>query len=136
MIIYNSDLRAFLMQGKDVSYAMYVGEAGFLQHLYFGAKLSEADLPFLVAYHGNATCPRSRDFNIDQAHEYTMNECGFYARGDYREPTVIVRRSDGAAMSRLRYIGHEVADGTPVLEGLPCARNGGQTLTITLADDF
>lgn len=29
MIIYNSDLRAFLMQGKDVSYAMYVGEAGF-----------------------------------------------------------------------------------------------------------
>ena len=27
MIIYNSDLRAFLMQGKDVSYAMYVGEA-------------------------------------------------------------------------------------------------------------
>lgn len=136
MIIYNSDLRAFLLQGKDVSYVMYVGEAGFLQHLYFGAKLSEADLPFLVAYHGDATCPRSRDFNIDQAHEYTMNECGFYARGDYREPTVIVRRSDGAAMSRLRYVGYKVADGTAVLEGLPCARNGGQTLTITLADDF
>lgn len=136
MIIYNSDLRAFLLQGKDVSYAMYVGEAGFLQHLYFGKKLSQTDLQFLTAYHGNAVCAKTSDFNIDQAHEFAPTECGFYARGDYREPTIVVRRSDGAAMSRLRYVDFDLVDGAPLLEGLPCARSGGQTLTVTLADDF
>lgn len=136
MIIYNSDLRAFLLQGKDVSYAMYVGEAGFLQHLYFGKKLSQADLQFLTAYHGNAVCAKTSDFNIDKAHEFAPTECGFYARGDYREPTIVVRRSDGAAMSRLRYVDFDLVDGAPLLEGLPCARSGGQTLTVTLADDF
>lgn len=136
MIIYNSDLRAFLLQGKDVSYAMYVGEAGFLQHLYFGKKLSQTDLQFLTAYHGNAVCAKTSDFNIDKAHEFAPTECGFYARGDYREPTIIVRRSDGAAMSRLRYVDFDLTDGAPLLEGLPCARSGGQTLTVTLADDF
>lgn len=136
MIIYNSDLRAFLLQGKDVSYAMYVGEAGFLQHLYFGKKLSQADLQFLTAYHGNAVCAKTSDFNIDKAHEFAPTECGLYARGDYREPTIVVRRSDGAAMSRLRYVDFDLVDGAPLLEGLPCARSGGQTLTVTLADDF
>ncbi len=136
MIIYNSDLRAFLLQGKDVSYAMYVGEAGFLQHLYFGKKLSQTDLQFLTAYHGNAVCAKTSDFNIDKAHEFAPTECGFYARGDYREPTIVVRRSDGAAMSRLRYVDFDLVDGAPLLEGLPCARSGGQTLTVTLADDF
>ena len=136
MIIYNSDLRAFLLQGKDVSYAMYVGEAGFLQHLYFGKKLSQTDLQFLTAYHGNAVCAKTSDFNIDKAHEFAPTECGFYARGDYREPTIIVRRSDGAAMSRLRYVDFDLVDGAPLLKGLPCARSGGQTLTVTLADDF
>lgn len=136
MIIYNSDLRAFLLQGKDVSYAMYVGEAGFLQHLYFGKKLSQTDLQFLTAYHGNAVCAKTSDFNIDKAHEFSPTECGFYARGDYREPTIVVRRSDGAAMSRLRYVDFDLVDGAPLLEGLPCARSGGQTLTVTLADDF
>lgn len=136
MIIYNSDLRAFLLQGKDVSYAMYVGEAGFLQHLYFGKKLSQTDLQFLTAYHGNAVCAKTSDFNIDKAHEFAPTECGFYARGDYHEPTIVVRRSDGAAMSRLRYVDYDLVDGAPLLEGLPCARSGGQTLTVTLADDF
>lgn len=136
MIIYNSDLRAFLLQGKDMSYAMYVGEAGFLQHLYFGKKLSQTDLQFLTAYHGNAVCAKTSDFNIDKAHEFAPTECGFYARGDYREPTIIVRRSDGAAMSRLRYVDFDLVDSAPLLEGLPCARSGGQTLTVTLADDF
>lgn len=136
MIIYNSDLRAFLLQGKDVSYAMYVGEAGFLQHLYFGKKLSQTDLQFLTAYHGNVVCAKTSDFNIDKAHEFAPTECGFYARGDYREPTIVVRRSDGAAMSRLRYVDFDLVDGAPLLEGLPCARSGGQTLTVTLADDF
>ena len=136
MIIYNSELKAFLLQGKNISYAMYVGEAGFLQHLYFGKKLNESDLAFLVGYFGNAVCPKNDQFNIDLSHEFTPGECGFYARGDYREPTVIARRSDGAAMSRLRYAGYEMKDGTPVLPGMPCAHTGGQTLTVTLKDDF
>lgn len=63
-------------------------------------------------------------------------EFGFYAHGDFREPSVIVERADGAAMSRFRYAKHEIFDGAPEMRGLPHVRGGGQTLEITLKDDF
>ena len=37
MIRYIPEHKAFLLQGNDYSYVMYVGEAGLLQQLYFGA---------------------------------------------------------------------------------------------------
>lgn len=136
MIQYISKQRAFLLQGKNYSYVMYVGEADFLQQVYYGAKIGEQDVPFLTAYYGDPVSPKVKDFNIDQAHEFAPSECGYYARGDYKEPTVIARRSDGTAMSRLRYGSHEITQGSIQLPGMPCAHTGGQSLSILLKDDF
>lgn len=35
MIVFDSASKSFLLNGKNYSYAMYVNEAGYLQHLYY-----------------------------------------------------------------------------------------------------
>ena len=45
-----------------------------------------------------------KDFNIDLAHDIAPSECGFYARGDYKEPTLIARRVDGSSMICFRFV--------------------------------
>ena len=39
-----ADGKKFILQGKNYSYAMYVLETGFLQHLHYGGKVTEYDL--------------------------------------------------------------------------------------------
>ena len=53
-----------MLQGNDYSYVMYVGEANFLQQLYFGAKINENDIAFLTKYYGDAVSPKVSDFDI------------------------------------------------------------------------
>ena len=64
------------------------------------------------------------------------SECGSFGRGDFRPATVVVRRKDGAAMSRFRYVSHKIVKGALHLQGMPCARKADETLILTLKDDF
>ena len=130
------DGNIFYVSGKRYTYAMYVNAAGYLQHAYYGKKVSFADIEYYVAQIGNRFEPKKGDINADSKFDTMPSEYGFYAHGDYREPSVIAVRSGGAAMSRLRYGKHAVYDGVPACKGLPHVRGGGQTLEITLKDDF
>ncbi len=130
-----ADGTKFILQGKNYSYVMYVTETGFLQHLHFGGKITEADLDYLIEI-GDTNAPHDDDKNMDMAFDRMLSEYGFYARGDYREPTGLFERKDGASMSRLRYAGYRVEKGAPAIEGMPHVRSGDETLVITLQDDF
>lgn len=125
----------FLLNGKNYSYAMRVTDTGFLQHLHYGGRISEIDLDYLIEI-GNSVVPRDGDVNMDMAFDRMLTEYGFYAHGDYREPTGIFERKDGASMSRLRYQSYRMGKGAPALKGMPHARSGDETLVITLKDDF
>ena len=136
MIIYNSEASSFLLTGKGYTYVMYVNRAGYLQHLYYGKKLAKDDVNFLIEKHGKRAEPDPADINCDMATGEMPSECGSFGRGDFRSATVIVKRTDGAAMSRFKYLSHSVKSGAVKLEGMPCARKADQTLTVTLKDDF
>ncbi len=125
----------FLLNGKNYSYAMRITDTGFLQHLHYGGRISEIDLDYLIEI-GNSVAPRDGDVNMDMAFDRMLSEYGFYAHGDYREPTGIFERKDGASMSRLRYQSYRMGKGAPALKGMPHARSGDKTLVITLKDDF
>ncbi len=126
--------KTFLLQGKNYSYAMHVLESGFLQHLYYGGKITETDLDYLIEI-GDTNAPHI-DMNMDMAFDRMLSEYGFYARGDYREATAVFERKDGASMSRLRYQSYHVEKGAPNIQGMPHVRQGDETLVITLKDDF
>ena len=88
--------KTFLLQGKNYSYAMYVLESGFLQHLYYGGRVTQTDLNYLIEI-GDTNAPHI-DMNMDMAFDRMLSEYGFYARGDYREATAVFERKDGASM--------------------------------------
>lgn len=135
-MIITANKNIFVINGKRYTYAMYVNAAGYLQHAYYGKKISASDVEYYVKHVGSRLEPRSDDMNFDMAFDAMPSEYGFFAHGDYREPSVIVERQDGAAMSRLKYRDARITDGAPDIIGMPHARNGGKTLRITLADEF
>ena len=134
MITYGSRDKIFLLSGKNYSYCMYVNRMGILQHLYWGRKIAAADACFLKAQRGVAAEPSEGDRNADMATGGMPQELGSFGRGDFRSATVVVRREDGAAMSRFCYVSHKIMKGAVPLAGMPCVRKADETLTITLRD--
>lgn len=127
--------KSFLLSGDGYDYIMYVNEAGYLQHGYYGAKISENDLEFIKFVNKNAS-PNPENINSDFTTSRMLSECGSYAHGDFSPPTVIIERSDGAAMSRFKYKSHKVTKGAAQVDKMPCVRRAEETLTVTLKDDF
>lgn len=136
MIEFDREKACFFLNGKSYSYVMAVNGIGMLQHIYYGKKLSPSDAAFLWEAHGEAYAPHADDFNYDMRTDVMLSECGSYARGDFREPTVVIERADGARMSRFRYLSHRIVKGAIPLKEMPCARQADETLVITLKDDF
>ena len=144
MIKFEKTTQAFLLSGKNYSYAMYVNRHGLLQNLHYGAKIEENDLDFLARVVGAEDVPAAEDVNKELQYNRLPSECGFFGHGDYREPTVLTVRNDGAAMSRLRYKEHKIYAGVPGRnDNMPCARavntatgkSVAQTLAVTLKDE-
>lgn len=136
MIVFNPENASFLLSGKNYSYAAYVNRAGLLQQLYYGGKIDKTDVGFLIESRGESASPDPDDINSDMATDAMPSESGSFGRGDFRSATVIVKRADGAAMSRFKYLSHKILNGAVRLAGMPCARKADETLVITLKDDF
>ena len=136
MIVYEVQSKCFLLRGKNYSYYMYINRAGLLQHLYYGKRIGKGDEAFLLKTHGENVEPALNDLNYDFGTDWMPQEAGSFGRGDFRSATVIVRREDGAAMSRFRYASHKIVKGALHLQGMPCARKADETLIVTLKDDF
>ena len=136
MIFFDKQTKSILLSGKSYSYAMFVNGAGYLQHLYYGKKIGEGDLAFLVKAQGESLSPNPEDGNLDMTTDIMPSECGSFGRGDFHSATVIIKRSDGAAMSRFKYVRYAIVGGVPKISGMPCIRKADQTLTVTLKDDF
>ncbi len=136
MIYFDKLSGGFILSGKNYSYAMFVNRAGYLQHLYYGKKIGESDLAFLIKTQGEKLSPNPKDINADMLTDCMPSECGFFGRGDFRSATVIAERKDGSVMSSFKYVKHAISGGVARIKGQPCVRKADNTLTITLKDDF
>lgn len=136
MIYFDKLSDGFILSGKNYSYAIFVNRAGYLQHLYYGKKIGESDLAFLIKTQGEKLSPNPEDINADMLTGCMPSECGFFGRGDFRSATVIAEREDGSVMSSFKYVKHAISGGVARIKGQPCVRKADNTLTITLKDDF
>ena len=129
-----ADGKRFLLEGNNYCYAMFVNGDGFLQQLHYGGKIKREDMDYLASTYPSLV--PNHFINKDEAFDSLPSEYGFYAKGDYKEPTAIFERKDGASMSRLRYLSYRAEKGAPNLIGMPHVRSGDETLVVTLKDDF
>ena len=136
MIKFDRKKKLFYLSGKSFSYVLWVDPNGYLVNLHFGGLVGEDDLTYFdmrerpVSFSPIPPEEKKTWFTLDIAGQ----EYGSYGQGDFRSPSVIVARGDGDAASRFIYTEHKIYKGAPVLEGLPHARKGGETLEIHLKD--
>ncbi|MBP5686581.1 MAG: alpha-galactosidase, partial [Clostridia bacterium] len=135
MIRYLKREKIFLLNGKSFTYALFVNKAGFLQNIYFDKKISRNKI-IEKAVAADEKLPCAEDKNFDMEFDAMPSEYAFYGRGDYNEPTAVIEREDGSIFSRFRYKGHKIKNVLPRLGVMPCVRGDGETLVITLKDDF
>ncbi len=138
-ITFDEKTGIFKLDTKTSTYAMTVFEQGYLVHLYYGAKLPDANLKHLM-YRGwfdslSPQAPGVEDpmFSADISPlEYPTN-----GAGDFRISALSVRGAGGDTVTDVRYVSHRITKGKPVLPGLPACFAGedeAETLELQLED--
>ena len=138
-ILYNEANKTITIHTANTSYQMRISPFGFLQHTYYGKRISDEDMSYLILYYDRACSGNpdevfpSRKISLD-----TMpQEYPGYGVGDFRIRPLAVRNADGSRGADFRYVSHEIVKGKYDLGGLPSsydASGDAETLTVTIQD--
>ncbi len=126
MIEFNDKTKMFFLDGKNITYAMFVNDRGFMSHLYFGEKIPHDDIRYTRIGGGQSMI-------VDRMYQDFAPEISFFGTGDYREATVALEDERGSRLTELLYAGYDILDKKPAISGMP-SLDGGETLVIHLAD--
>lgn len=136
-VSYAEDIVLFKLDAKNTSYVFGASDDGYLIHAYYGKKIEDEDLTYLLRLTENPwtlkTNARDKGTFMD-AHAF---EYPCHGTGDYREPCLMVMDDEGMTTTDLRYVSHKVYKGKPALEGMPATfanENEAETLEITCVD--
>ena len=138
-ILFNEKSRVFTLQTNHTAYQIKVGDHDVLLHLYYGKKIGDSDLSYLIpqvdrGFSGNPYESRGkRTFSLDTLPQ-EFSGCGV---GDFRSNSIKVIAENGSWATDLRYVSHDIKKGKYQLEGLPamyCEEDEAETLEITLRD--
>lgn len=110
-----------------------VDEEGFLGHVYYGKRVPDENLSYLMRTREAPFTPSVN--NRDRAsflNTFPM-EYPTHGLGDYREDCLSVLTQAGHSACGLRYVSHRIFPGKPKLEGLPSTFGGeGDCTTLEL----
>ena len=138
-ILYNEERKTITIHTDHTTYQMRIAPHNFLQHTYYGRKVTDEDLSYLFpnydrGFSGNPdeVFP-SRKISLD-----TMpQEYPGYGVGDFRIRPIAVRNNDGSRGADFRYVSHEITKGKYKLDRLPSSYDpdgDAETLTVTIKD--
>ena len=138
-IRYSEQTRSFQLDTKAASYVIGIVDAeNFVGHAYFGKKLGEDDVTYLLRCGENPFTPeRNTRDRLSFLDSFPMEyPCG--GVGDFRESAIVVRSSGGHRGVQLTYDSHCIYKGKKPLEGLPATWGSEadcETLELTLTDN-
>ena len=120
-ITYDPQHRLFKLDTNLSTYAFMVYEENYLVHLYYGAKIPDTDLSYLM-YRSWFSSQNPYNPNIEDPRfspDITPMEYATNGAGDYRIAALSARNSNGDSVTDVRYVSHKIYDGKPSLPGLP-----------------
>lgn len=138
-IQYNEAKRVFKLDTANTSYVIGIAdEEGFIGHVYYGARIHDADITHLMRIEEPPFVPsqnnRDRSSFLDTfPMEYPGNGVG-----DFRESAIAVRDRNGNSAVNPLYRNHKIYAGKPEIPGLPATfgkEEECQTLEITAVDE-
>lgn len=137
-VFYSEKDRSFRLDANNTSYMMKYTEEGYLCHVYFGAKVPDDDLGYLLRFDESPLTPLENNRDRATFLDTTPFEYSCFGIGDYREAAFKILDDKGMTAADLRYKSHKIYKGKPALEGMPATfatdSSGCETLEITLED--
>lgn len=137
-IQYSEASKTFKLDAKDTSYVIaIVDEEQFLAHVYYGSRIPDSDVTYLLGEHAGKFMPtqnnRDRLFFMDSLpQEYPTADIG-----DYRESCLQVISEKGHEACSVAYRSHRIYKGKPALPDMPATFGSEEdctTLDITAVD--
>ena len=139
-IFYNEKDKAFKLRANNTDYMMKVCEEGYLAHVYYGNKVPDEDLTYLLRLDESPFTPATNDRDRASFMDTLPFEYPCFGLGDYRESAFKIMDANGMSTCDLRYVSHKMYEGKPKLEGLPATfateESGCLTLEITMYDKY
>ncbi|MCR4895761.1 MAG: alpha-galactosidase [Lachnospiraceae bacterium] len=138
-ITYDESTRTFKLDTPKTSYLFQIlGEEGFVGHVYYGARIEDTDLSYLLCVGPEPFAPSHTDRERASYMDKFLSEFPGHGLGDYRESCLNVRDEDGHEAVQLLYRGHRILKGKPALKnGFPATFAGEEealTLELILED--
>ena len=136
-IYFDKETKTFYLEGKSTTYAFYINNFGYAEHLYYGKRIHRDYILYTRSqgiWSCVATAPGADHISGQKSFNHMNPEISFFGTSDYREATVHPKFAQGDRLTTLLYIGHEVLDEKPAINGMPAMR-GGKTLVLHLYDD-
>lgn len=138
-ILFNQDTQVFTLQTKNSAYQMKVTDYGVLLHLYYGKRIDDCDLSYLIQRTDRGFCGNPYELQMDRTFslDYFPQEYSCFGIGDYRADSVKIINTNGSCAVDYRYYSYRIEDGKYGLDGLPYLYAGekkGETLIITMKD--
>lgn len=132
-IFFNQNTKTFTLNTQNTQYRMAVVSDGYLAHLWYGGKLPDEDLIYLLRFDESPFTPETNNRERGSFMDNLPFEYPCFGIGDYRESAIAVLDSEGMSACDLRYSSHKIYSGKPALEGLPATfDNGGDCTTLEI----
>jgi alpha-galactosidase len=130
----------FKLDSKDTSYIIsIVDEEKFLGHVYFGKKVIDEDIDYLMRINEPPYVPSKNNRDRVSFYDSFPFEYSTHGIGDFRESSIRVIDKNGHSEVKLEYKSHEIYKGKKELNGLPATfgdENECTSLEITCEDTY
>jgi len=139
-IRYNADSRTFILETRESSYVMKVSRYENLLHLYYGDRIPDENLDYLIKVQDRGFSPNPNEAGNDRTFslDYLAQEYSTDGKGDYRIPSIEVVNGDGSQIFSGKFDGYEIYSGKYQVKGMPSLRvvsgDTADTLEIRLRD--
>ena len=113
--------KTFILETKQTTYQMKISKYDYLLHLYYGEKIPDADLSYLIQPKDRGFSPNpyeaeyDRTFSLDVfPQEFSSDGCG-----DFRKPSIEVKNGDGSTAFLGKVKKYRIYSGKYSIPGLP-----------------
>ncbi|MBQ8232381.1 MAG: alpha-galactosidase [Lachnospiraceae bacterium] len=141
MILFNEQNKVFTIHTANSTYQMKVSQHGHLLHLYYGKRIVDEDVSYLIPNVVRSHESNPAEAGVDRVYslcaypqEFSGNDAG-----DYRIPSIEVVNADGSYAFVGKYRSHKIYSGKYRLSSLPTLyasnEENAETLEMILKDE-
>ncbi len=131
-VTYNEKTKTFQIDTANTTYAFCITNLNFIEHLYYGKKVANADFRGLsdrqIYTFGCTLGNEGREFSESSM----LTEISSDNSSDLKDGSVCIVNADKTVGNRFTYKSHKVYDGREAIKGMPYSHACDDTVTLKL----